>query len=519
MTCSPAEALPAPSALAESFFTRARREALPMHGRRRLSLINIGKKAGFRDKFETHRNALFGTLAHFVAREFYSTPYETNGRHGTGASNHHAARLRLQLLYGRDGAAAGLRVGKSGLLRVTARQERPKGTELSPSAEALLSVFAREHNRIATVVAAGGTGHYDDNDLFRRARRINVVQFGRLVMSDYVCTLLQTDAPSATKLADMSRLIVSDPMCGKAKKADVGARIVNSREMELLHRWHTLEMGALDAAPDGATSVEAFAPVGEEDDAPDGEEGDENKAEEFAALARLDVAIESALRTPCNAMKPSNSPPSQAENVMDALEASRTHHVCTLNQFRANLGLHAYRKFSEITPSPEVQSMLARHYSSPDRVELFVGVTVEAFSRGKKSAAHPGGVSALSLPETLSVALIAVALAALLDDPWHTTEFELPEGSPTDLAALLKLHTTIGTGTDVFAVQSTTVRQRSRDRKVGGMAKSPTGAGGGGGGGGGSDPFAAALAGVGAKRADTLLFGGGGGPPPPGAPP
>lgn len=109
---------------------------------------------------------------------------------------------------------------------------------------ALNTIFLREHNRLARALAAGPGQDWDDERLFQTARMINIAQYLRIIVEDYIAHI----APTHFKMfVDI----------GWAEKEDWYRTNRISAEFNLLYRWHQLIPEAL---ADGAGELkhEAF---------------------------------------------------------------------------------------------------------------------------------------------------------------------------------------------------------------------------------------------------------------------
>lgn len=59
------------------------------------------------------------------------------------------------------------------------------------------------------------------------------------------------------------------------------------------------------------------------------------------------------------------------------IEQAREWGCCSLNEFRAFLGLKKYSTFEEWNPDPEVARIARQLYRTPDNIELYIGLVAE----------------------------------------------------------------------------------------------------------------------------------------------
>jgi hypothetical protein len=103
-----------------------------------------------------------------------------------GAANGMSSYLDLQLLYGCSAEeCAAVRDGAAGKIKADAAAGKGKCGDTA--AQALLTVFSRNHNHIAENVAMRvATGGEDDETVFQIARHVNILTLRSVFLKDYI---------------------------------------------------------------------------------------------------------------------------------------------------------------------------------------------------------------------------------------------------------------------------------------------------------------------------------------------
>ena len=270
------------------------------------------------------------------------------------ANNPMSSYLDLQVLYGTNaGECDDVRGGE------------PRGKILPDAAagrghvgggaatEALLTVFSRNHNDLAERIAAEKKDA-DDDAVFQMARHANIACYRSVFLKDFVPYLAAGQhTPDVMPIADAARGNV---------------RGVNGCvEMDLLMRtFNAME------PPGGVV------------------EGDGTGDACAAALFE-------ASRVRCGLVARCNLPGGLHAEEVAAVKRARASGVCTLNEFRAQLGLAAWESFEEMTGGEtSLCDKLTEVYGDVDNCELYTGLLCE-YNVGNVGAMMPATSHACSL--------------------------------------------------------------------------------------------------------------------------
>jgi Ca2+-binding RTX toxin-like protein len=304
---------------------------------------------------------------------------------------------------------------------------------------ALLSmhtVFVREHNRIATELAAENPD-LTDEELYQQARAQVQAQLQAITYNEYLPALLGVDALSAYTGYD----------------ATVNPNIANEFSTAAYRFGHSLlspELVRLDA--DGNVI----------------EEGNLSLAQAFFNPGELvEQGIDSILRGAGTQLAQELDsqiidevrnflfgPPGAGGLDLASLniQRGRDHGLADYNQTRVDLGLEAVTSFDQITSDPELALTLEQTYGSVDNIDLWVGGLAEDHVTGS------------SMGETFRT-IIADQFERLRDGDrfWYQNVFsgdELAAIESTRLSDIIERNTDVtGLQTNVFFQRGTEVLQ------------------------------------------------------------
>ncbi|KAL8276909.1 hypothetical protein RQP46_010737 [Phenoliferia psychrophenolica] len=256
---------------------------------------------------------------------------------------------------------------------------------MPPAVIVILIIFSRNHNSIAQkLLEINEKGTYtsppptdpvklrkQDDDIFNKARNVNVAWFAHIVLGDYVATILNT------------------PRAGSEWGLDLGAEIRNkdgtrlsrgggnavSVEFNVAYHWHA-SMSQHDASWIGATFEKLFPGVDVAKLTP--QEFYQGAGKRGAVLAAtppkdwtmhglqrgadgrypdtvLAEILNDAIDAPAHAFGAHGSP--ACLRVVEILGQNRARDawgVCTMNEFRKYLNLKPFETFEEWNPDPKV---------------------------------------------------------------------------------------------------------------------------------------------------------------------
>ncbi|KAF8521309.1 heme peroxidase [Gautieria morchelliformis] len=312
---------------------------------------------------------------------------------------------------------------------------------MPPSVAALLIVFNRNHNFVATrILNINERGTYltnpfpadndklrgQDDEIFNRARLVNWC----VVMHDYVgCILRMAPDLSPWHLKPLGPIRDSHHNIFPRGRGNVCAV-----ESSLLHRWHattsTKEEKWLDdiwkrlfpnktydeiTARDFAEAVgrdlysqgtiwSACASLRRDETTGRFDDGD---------LARI---LQGATADSANAFRARGIPAAFKILETMSVQQARACGVCSLNEFRSFLGLKPYTSFKEWNSNDEISQAAEQLYHNIDNMELYVGVQAE-----EHRPSIPG--SGLCSGFTMSRSILADAVALIRGDRFLTVEY------------------------------------------------------------------------------------------------
>jgi len=353
--------------------------------------------------FLAHPNDVSGMLLAFaslVARELGMGGGAPGLGVGGSATNSMSSYLDLQMLYGcsQEGCAM-VREGEAG--RIKADAAAGKGTCGSAAAEALLTVFSRNHNHIAENVAMRmATGGEDDEAVFQISRHVNILTLRSVFLKDYI--------PFLGAGQHLPEALMIPPM---AKPSVPGMFGVNGCiEFDLMLR--------------GLAAMEPEAGLAETGD--------------------VDAALTAASAAKCGWVTRCNIPARLAAAEVAAVECARAAGVCTLNEFRMQMGLGAWSNFDDMAKEPELAAVLQELYGDVDNCELYTGLLCE-YNVGNGGAMLPHTAHMCSLPLNIIAADRWFSDDALAD-PELYTNWGTQYAAGASLAGLLATHTRVRVG-------------------------------------------------------------------------
>lgn len=366
--------------------------------------------------FQAHPNDVSAVLLAFaslVARELGMGGDDAGGAAaGAGATNGMSSYLDLQMLYGVSvEECAAVREGAAGRIKADAAARR--GACGGAAAEALLTVFSRNHNHVAEHVAMRvATGGEDDEKVFQIARHVNILTLRSVFLKDYI--------PFLGSGAHMSEALTVPPMVKPSTPGQFGVN--GCVELDLMLR-------GLAAMEPEAGLPGGGAPGGGGDGGGDDAVVDVNGALAGASAAKSGWPTRR------------NIPARLAAAEIAAVERARAAGVCTLNEFRLQMGLHAWSDFKEMTGEPELAAALEELYGDVDNCELYTGLMCE-YNVRNGGVMLPHAAHMCSLPLNIVAADKWFSDEVMRDAERHTN-WGLEYAAGASLAGLLAQHTQV----------------------------------------------------------------------------
>jgi len=404
----------------------------------------IFDKVMVRDKFRPHPSGISATLfylAIIITHDLF------NSDHTDPNFNKNSSYLDLSPLYGSNvEMQKTVRTFKQGLLKPDSFADA-RITLQPPGVGTMLILFSRSHNTVARkLLEINERGRFtlkghsasdikkQDEDLFQTARLITCGFYLKIVLHNYLRTILGIDQTKSPYIIDptvpygKSWLLPSLP-------TGVGSRV--SLEFNYIYRWHpTISQedekwieedffkNTLKIDCPEEMSVETFRQkVGEwkrnlsNDPAKwtiGGLKKDKNGKYKDTDLARVLV---NGTKWISGNFGPKSIPKVFRVIELIGIEGARFSGLCSLNDFRQFMNLKRYESFKDMNPDfPDVASELEKLYGDVNNVELYPGLMTE---RTKPTQIG----SAFGLPFTISRSLLADAINVVRNDRFFTDEF------------------------------------------------------------------------------------------------
>ncbi|MEO1670066.1 MAG: peroxidase family protein [Cyanobacteria bacterium J06631_2] len=315
---------------------------------------------------------------------------------GTGLTLDNPAQIANQItawidgsnIYGADQERNNyLRSGSGGLLKVSEGNLLPFGNEslenANPSRQdatklfaagdvranensvlvSIHTLFVREHNRLAHELAIAHP-EWTDEQLYQRARQINIAQYQAIVYDEYLPTILGTDALAEYRGYDLT----INPSIDRSF-ATAGFRIghtqLSSEILRLGDRGEEIAAGNLTLSESFFRSVEAVQTEGIEPIL---------RGLSASLSQNIDLKLIDDVR---NLLFSFGAHISGRDLLAINIQRGRINGISDYNTVRAAYGLPRITSFEEITRDSEVQTLLANLYGDVDNIDLFIGLLAE----------------------------------------------------------------------------------------------------------------------------------------------
>ncbi len=226
------------------------------------------------------------------------------------------------------------------------------------------TLFVREHNRIAENLAAAHPD-WDDEELFQRAREINIAQYQSIIYNEYLPSLLGVDAlPEYTGYDSTTNVGISRTFASAAFR--LGHTQLSSTIPRLDVNGDTLEEGNLTLAEvffrsTGVVQETGIDPI-------------------FRGIAsslsqNIDLKIIDDVR---NLLFGGGDRVSGRDLFAINLQRARLHGLADYNTIRESFGLQKVTSFADITSDVELQGKLNDIYEGDvNNIDAFVGLLAE----------------------------------------------------------------------------------------------------------------------------------------------
>jgi prostaglandin-endoperoxide synthase 2 len=209
------------------------------------------------------------------------------------------------------------------------------------------TLFLREHNRVAAVLAAAHPD-WDDERLFQTARNVCIVELLKIVIGDYIVHISPMPFP-----------LFAEP--GMAEGEAWYRTNWIAVEFALLYRWHDLIPSTVtfDGATSGADTL--------------------RRNNGLALELGIERMCLDASRQKAGRIGLGNTPDFLLDVTRRSLLMARTCHLAPYSAYRAHYGLPPMDSFEALTGDPALAERLAALYGSVDRLEWFVGIFAEGY--------------------------------------------------------------------------------------------------------------------------------------------
>ncbi len=212
----------------------------------------------------------------------------------------------------------------------------------APQVSMLNTLFLREHNRLAGIIAGSNPGWNDDR-VFDAARACTVVMFIKIVVEEYINHINSTPL-----------MLIADPAAAWNAKWNKPNWI--TAEFSLLYRWHSLIPDRMtwagESLPGGALRLNNTVLT----------EGGLTQA--FVDIS-ANRATEIGLHNTANFLV-------EVEEL--AVNQARANRIAPFVEYQSAFGFDPAKRWSDINPDPVIQNQLSDVYGSVDRLEFYTGL-------------------------------------------------------------------------------------------------------------------------------------------------
>ena len=323
----------------------------------------------------------------------FSEATGTNTNNPAQIDNNITAWVDGSNIYGSDAERNDyLREGSGGLLKVSVGNLLPLGNEFlanaNPSRQDPFSLFAagdvranensvlasmhtlfvREHNRLAGELAVAHPSWTDDQ-LYERARQINIAQYQSVVYNEYLPSLLGRNAIGEYNSYDSSINPTIDRSFSSAAFR-VGHTQISSQILRLDTEGNEIPQGHLSLSEvffrsTGVIQESGIDPI--------------LRGIASSLSQEIDLKLIDDLRNLLFTFGPHTS---GRDLLAINIQRGRLNGVNDYNSVREAYGLPRVNNFVDITSNVEVQTQLASLYNNVDNIDLYVGLLAEDHVNG-----------------------------------------------------------------------------------------------------------------------------------------
>ncbi len=281
------------------------------------------------------------------------------------------------------------------------------------------TLFVREHNRIAGGLAAAHPD-WEDDQLYNRARQINIAQYQSIVYNEYLPSLLGTDALPEYGGYD-STINPNIDRSFSSAAFRVGHTQISSEILRLDSEGNEIAQGNLTLAEvffrsTGVVQESGIDPI--------------LRGISSSLSQNVDLKLIDDLRNLLFKFGPQDI---GRDLFSINIERGRVNGVSDYNTVRESFGLDKVTTFAEITSDEEIQTQLESLYDDVDDVDLYVGLLAEDHLMGS------------AVGETFQTIIGEQFVALREGDRFYYenifTPEEIAEINDTTLADIIKLNT------------------------------------------------------------------------------
>ncbi|MEL6930476.1 MAG: peroxidase family protein [Cyanobacteria bacterium J06600_6] len=225
------------------------------------------------------------------------------------------------------------------------------------------TLFVREHNRLAAELAIAHSD-WTDEQLYQRARQINIAQYQAIVYNEYLPTLLGNEVLTAYTGYD-STINPSIDRSFASAGFRVGHTQLSSEILRLDANGEEIEAGNLTLAASffrsqAAVQADGIDPI--------------LRGLSASLSQNIDLKLIDDVR---NLLFNFGGRPSGRDLLAINIERGRINGISDYNTVRAAYGLSKVSSFEQITDDLEVQESLEELYGDVDNIDLFIGLLAE----------------------------------------------------------------------------------------------------------------------------------------------
>lgn len=207
------------------------------------------------------------------------------------------------------------------------------------------TLFLREHNRLAGVIASEHPG-WDDERVFQTARNTLIVLLLKVVVEDYI-----------NHITPFCFRLFVEPGIGVKEKWY--RQNWMSIEFDLLYRWHALVPTQVRLAGEERGMADLLWDTS------------------FVTANGIAALFDEASRQPSTEIDLFNTAPFLLEVEERTIDIGRNAALASFNDYRESSGYPRIASFEDLSTKPDVVAGLASRYKSTDDVELYVGLFAE----------------------------------------------------------------------------------------------------------------------------------------------